>query len=220
MSTVLPLSQAPPAEDRTPHEPLTAVFHRDRGPHALADLIERIGLVRHRLRELHEATGQPVLLHAYVRLPTPTRLCVDFCSDNAPGFREQLTTHPDAAGRLRQDPLGTDAPSKVIRAHLAPARPVATELECVRERGYALTAAPLPGWSLLSVPVHRAAVELELPEDGGPRHVGALSLVTRTPDSDTALHSWLTALQLSARNFGRIVGPGKAETGRGVLRAV
>ncbi|MEU5239747.1 hypothetical protein ACH4UR_25165 [Streptomyces lydicus] len=170
------------------------------------------------LRELHRSTGQPALMHSHILLPTPLRLCVDFHADVAPAFLQQLATHPDAAGRLKQGRLDADAPGMVIRAHLDPFEPANAELQQVRARGYAATAAPLPGWSLLSVPVHRAPEDLALPDYGRPLIAGALSLVVRTPDLEPNLRSWLTALQHSARSLSHLMQPASAGP-RPVLRA-
>lgn len=157
---------------------------------------------RNHVRELHEATGQIALMHGHVLLPVPLRILVDIWGGEASSFLKQLTTHPDAAGRLNQAALDVDAPGLVIRAHLDPFQPTSDELQRIRASGYAVTAAPLPGWSLLSVPVHRAPEQLRLPEYSRDLIAGALSLVVRTTDLDAHLSQWLPALQHSARALG------------------
>ncbi|MCZ1012080.1 helix-turn-helix domain-containing protein [Streptomyces lydicus] len=156
---------------------------------------------RNHVRELHEATGQVALMHGHVLLPVPLRIWVDVWGAEASGFLKQLTAHPDAAGRLRQAPLDIDAPGLVIRAHLDPFQPTSDELQSVRAKGYAVTAAPLPGWSLLSVPVHHAPEQVGLPDYGRHQIAGALSLVVPTQDLDAHFAQWLAALQHSARSL-------------------
>ncbi|MFF7415402.1 IclR family transcriptional regulator [Streptomyces lydicus] len=170
------------------------------------------------LRELHRSTGQPVLLHSHILLPTALRLCVDFQADEAPDFLQQMATHPNAAGRLKQARLDADAPGLVIRAHLDTFQPATAELQRVRTHGYAVTAAPLPGWSLLSVPVHRPPEDLGLLEYARPPIAGALSLVVRTPDLDAHHLPWLTALHHGSRSLSHTMQPTPAAT-RPVLRA-
>ncbi|MFI1621855.1 hypothetical protein ACH4VT_33595 [Streptomyces lydicus] len=162
---------------------------------------------RDRLRDLHEATGHVVLLHSHLHLPTPVRLCVDSWRGHLDeAVTRQLDAHPSAAGRLLQAPLDEDAPGLVIQANLDSAiRPTSVRLQRIRDLGHALTDAPLPGWSLLSVPVYTGAVSLGLPETSGPRIAGALSLMAPTPDTDTTAQ-WLPALQHTARALANTPG--------------
>lgn len=153
------------------------------------------------LRALHQATGQVVLLHSHTLLP-PVRLCLDHYSGSRTDFMEQLTADPSAAARLRQAPLAADAPGLIIKAHLNTAPPPSAALQRIRTAGYAITAAALPGWSLLSVPVHATPATHGLWELTGIGVAGAVSLAVPTPDLDPHLtpllnELWRTALELT-----------------------
>ncbi|MGW9433964.1 hypothetical protein ACWHA1_39365 [Streptomyces decoyicus] len=149
------------------------------------------------LRALHQATGQVVLLHSHTLLP-PVRICVDhYCGDRS-NFLQQLAAHPTADTHLRQAPLGADAPGLVIQAHLDPAPPQAAGLQRIRTAGYATSEAALPGWSLLSVPVHAGPASLGLWELTGTGIAGAVSLAVPTPGLDPNLIPWLNELQRTA----------------------
>jgi len=149
------------------------------------------------LRDLHQATGQVVLLHSHTLLP-PVRICVDHYHGDRGDFMEQLAAHPTADARLRQAPLGADAPGLVIKAHLDPSTPQHTSLQRIRTAGYAITKAALPGWSLLSVPVHASPASLGLWELTGIGVAGAVSLAVPTPDLDPNLIPWLNQLERAA----------------------
>ncbi|MFI1203438.1 hypothetical protein ACH4VR_29075 [Streptomyces sp. NPDC020883] len=149
--------------------------------------------IRDQLRTLHQATGHVVLMHGHTLLP-PVRLALDHYSGTRTDFLEQLDSHPTAAGRLRQAPLGVDAPGLVIKAHLDRSSPATSELQRIRTAGFAISEAPLPGWSLLSVPVHASPQSLGLWELTGIGVAGALSLVVPTPDLDPHLHTLLNEL--------------------------
>ncbi|MFF4283189.1 hypothetical protein ACFY0Z_30955 [Streptomyces kronopolitis] len=149
------------------------------------------------LRALHQNTGHVVLLHSHTLLP-PVRLCLDHYKGDRTDFTQQLTAHPDAAARLRQAPLGTDAPGMVIKAHLGTARPTSAALQRIRTAGYATSAAPLPGWTLLSVPIRSTPSALGLWELGTAGVAGAVSLALPTPDPGPHLTALLNELQRTA----------------------
>lgn len=67
--------------------------------------------------------------------------------------------------------------------------------------GYAISEAALPGWSLLSVPVHAGPASLGLWELTGVGVAGAVSLAVPTPDLDPNLIPWLNELQRTALEF-------------------
>ncbi|MFJ5804256.1 IclR family transcriptional regulator [Streptomyces decoyicus] len=156
------------------------------------------------LRALHQATGQAVLLHSHTLLP-PVRICIDHYCGEGSDFLQQLAAHRTAGTRLRQAPLGADAPGLVIQAHLDPAAPPqAAGLQRIRTAGYATSEAALPGWSLLSVPVHAGPASLGLWELTGTGVAGAVSLAVPTPDLDPRLIPWLNELQRAALEFATV----------------
>lgn len=171
------------------------------------------------LGELHQATGQVVLVHSHMLYPAPVRLWVDYWCGDADGFLRQLAAHPTAAGRLSQAPLDADAPGEVISAYLDSTQPLSAELEAIRTRGYKVGPAPLAGWSFVSVPIHIAPEDLGRPEYSIPKIAGAVSLLARTPDVEPSLLPWLTALQDTARSLSRTTHLA-GHTLRPVLKAI
>lgn len=164
--------------------------------HALPS-IETVLHLRGELRALHQETGQAVLMHSHTMLPR-IRLCLDYYIGDRLDFLQQVSAHPDAAAILRQAPLTEDAPGQVIMAHLDRMSPGSLELRRIRQNGYAISAAPLPGWSLLSVPVHSTA-ERGLWELTGAVVAGAVTLAVPTADlGPRNLVSWLNALHRTA----------------------
>ncbi|MGW7642206.1 hypothetical protein [Streptomyces decoyicus] len=155
------------------------------------------------LRALHQATGQVALLHSHTLLP-PVRICVDHYCGEGNDFLQQLAAHPTADTHLRQAPLGADAPGLVIHAHLDPAAPQAASLQRIRTAGYAISEAALPGWSLLSVPVHAGPASLGLWELTGTGVAGAVSLAVPTPDLDPNRIPWLNELQRAALELATV----------------
>lgn len=164
--------------------------------HALPTVETTLHL-KEELRALHEATGQAILMHSHIMLP-PIRLCLDYFIGQRHDFLQQLSATPDAAEKLRQAPLADDAPGLVIMAHLPTTPPGSPDLRRIRQSGYATSASPLPGWSLLSVPV-LSTPELGLWELSGSVVAGAVTLAVPTHDlGPSTLTSWLNELQRTA----------------------
>lgn len=164
--------------------------------HALPDVDTTLQL-KEELRALHESTGQAVLMHGHTMLP-PIRLCLDYFVGQRHDFLQQLSANPEAAAALRRAPLADDAPGLAIMAHLATTPPGSPQLRRIRQNGYATSASPLPGWSLLSVPI-LSTPELGMWELTGSAVAGAVTLAVPTPDlGPSNLTHWLNELQHTA----------------------
>ncbi|MFI7322766.1 hypothetical protein [Streptomyces venezuelae] len=107
------------------------------------------------LEHLHHHTQQAVLLHTHSPL-TSERLCIAAAGTNNPTLSRDLAHTPHAADRMRQAPLDSDAPGLTILANLTGHKaPLRADLHQIRAAQTALTLSPLPGWTLVSVPLHR-----------------------------------------------------------------
>ncbi|PNE43461.1 hypothetical protein [Streptomyces noursei] len=144
------------------------------------------------LRTLQQRTGHVALLHGYLTIPS-LRICTDLCAGDRRDFEQQVKANPAAAERLSKAPLHEDAAGKVIAAHLQ--SPHSIELQRIRHHGYALTAAPLAGWTLLSVPVYARGGEGPTSLQRGYTVAGAVSLLVSGPiDPNGVPAQWLDEL--------------------------
>ncbi|MFD9405807.1 helix-turn-helix domain-containing protein [Streptomyces sp. NPDC059989] len=138
--------------------------------------LPRSPLLEALLNELHERTGHPVLLHTYAPL-SGERLCAAAIGAHTPRVRRELASAPDSIGILRQAPLGADAAGLAMLAHLCPDdAQLREDLRRVRRDGMARTCSPLPGWSLVAVPLRRLPGACAAP-GAEPAVVGALSIL-------------------------------------------
>lgn len=131
---------------------------------------------------LHRRTQQVVLLHTYFPL-SGERLCIGAAGDYDPGFRQELAHTPQAIDVLRQAPLGADAPGLTILANLTDhSVPMREDLRRIRNTQLARTRSPLPGWTLVSVPIRRLPGAPAFP-GAEPRVVAAVSILTPEPSN-------------------------------------
>ncbi|WP_308345533.1 helix-turn-helix domain-containing protein [Streptomyces sp. ISL-94] len=138
--------------------------------------LPRSPLLETLLNELHARTGYPVLLHTYAPL-SGERLCAAATGTHTPPVRRALASAPEATGILRQAPLGADAAGLAMLAHLCPDdAQLREDLRRVRRDGMARTRSPLPGWSLVAVPLRRLPGTCAAP-GAEPPVVGALSVL-------------------------------------------
>lgn len=180
------LTHAPaaPAADlsnpRDPSEPSAPACPPLRHPGAA---LPRSPLLETLLNELHQRTGLPVLLHTYAPL-SGERLCAAAIGAHVPRVRRELASAPEATGILRQAPLGADAAGLAMLAHLCPDDGrLREDLRRVRREGMARTCSPLPGWSLVAVPLRRLPGTCPAP-GAEPPVVGALSILHPDPVAD------------------------------------
>ncbi|MGW2654362.1 helix-turn-helix domain-containing protein [Streptomyces sp. NPDC001478] len=103
------------------------------------------------LESLHEATGEVVTFHAFLSLGA-TRVCTDLVGES-PALRRAVLRDPAGASALREAPLESDAPGRVILAHMAGLDSNQADLRMIRQTGVARSAAPLPDWNWVSAAV-------------------------------------------------------------------
>jgi DNA-binding Lrp family transcriptional regulator len=127
------------------------------------------------LQGLHQRTQQVVLLHSYSPV-TSERLCIAAAGANNVRFCRELALTPKATDELRQAPLDSDAPGLAMLAQLAGDAPLREDLRQIRSAQVAMTDSPLPGWSLVSVPVRRLPGAPAVP-GAEPRVVAAVSIL-------------------------------------------
>lgn len=128
------------------------------------------------LEDLHSRTQQAVLLHTYSPV-TGERLCVAAAGAHDMRLRRELAFTAGATERLRRAPLDSDAPGLVMLANLAGYEtPLREDLRRIRTTQVALTASPLPGWVLVSVPLRRLPGAPAIP-GAEPRVVAAVSIL-------------------------------------------
>lgn len=108
------------------------------------------------LAYLQRRTGQVAALHSQLLLGMPTRICVDVAHGGRSDFAAALSAEAGAA--LRRAPLHLDAAGLVILANLDDGSATGSILRRIRIQGHAVTKAPLPNWSMLSVPLRRGNV--------------------------------------------------------------
>ncbi|WP_409235718.1 hypothetical protein [Streptomyces sp. PA5.6] len=158
------------------------------------------------LAHLHCHTRQAVLLHTHSPL-TSERLCIAAAGTSNPTLSRDLAHTPHAADRLRQAPLDADAPGLTILAHLTGHKaPLRADLHQIRAAQVALSLSPLPGWTLVSVPLH------QLP--GAGTHVcAAVSILTpdRAPGAPLVTYGKLLRNAMSTYSPRADVSEGDAE---------
>ncbi|WP_157869001.1 hypothetical protein [Streptomyces atriruber] len=118
-----------------------------------------------------------MLLHTHSPA-TGERQCIAAAGANNPALRRDLALAPGAADRLRRAPLHSDAPGLAILAglvgHQAPLR---ADLHQIRAAQAAITPSPLPGWTLVSVPLNQLP-GAHTASDAEPRVAAAISVLT------------------------------------------
>lgn len=128
------------------------------------------------LEAIHRRTRQVVLLHTYSPL-SGERLCIAAAGTYDVRFRRDMALTTPAIGQLRQAPLDSDAPGRVMLASLVcQDTPLREDLRQIRSAQMALSNSPLPGWSLVSVAVRRLPGAPATP-GAEPRLVGAVSVL-------------------------------------------
>ncbi|MEU9761748.1 hypothetical protein AB0D98_18790 [Streptomyces sp. NPDC047987] len=128
------------------------------------------------LEGLHSRTEQAVLLHTHSPV-TGERLCIAAAGTHDLRLRRELAHVPRAVDRLRRAPLDSDAPGLVMLANLAGHdAPLREDLRQIRVAQIALTESPLPGWTLVSVPLRRLPGAPAMP-GAEPRVVAAISIL-------------------------------------------
>ncbi|WP_184503090.1 hypothetical protein [Streptomyces botrytidirepellens] len=132
--------------------------------------------VAYLLKGIHRRTRHVVLLHTYSPASSE-RLCIAAVGTSEVRFRRELALNPKAANRLRRAPLDSDAAGLAILASLAGQDgPLREDLRQIRSAQVAITDSPLPGWSLVSVPVRRLPGAPAVP-GAEPRVVAAASIL-------------------------------------------
>ncbi|MGP3950879.1 hypothetical protein [Streptomyces sp. 7N604] len=150
------------------------------------------------LDELHRRTEHVVLLHTYFPL-SGERLCIGAAGDYEAKFRRELALTPGAIDLLRQAPLDSDAPGLAMLANLTGHDvPLREDLRRIRHAQLARSESPLPGWSLVSVPVRRLPGAPAVP-GAEPRVVAAVSILAPGPSNGAHLVAYGQLLQITVR---------------------
>ncbi|MEW2493905.1 helix-turn-helix domain-containing protein [Streptomyces nodosus] len=132
------------------YELVPLALHIHRGQSLIAP-VSGTAEVQSVLESLHTETGEVVMFHAFLSLGA-TRVCTDLVGESL-ALRRAVLRDPAGAAALREAPLQSDAPGRVILAHMAGPDADQPEFEMIRQSGVARSAAPLPGWNWVSAAV-------------------------------------------------------------------
>ncbi|MGX5183432.1 helix-turn-helix domain-containing protein [Streptomyces avermitilis] len=132
------------------YELVPLALHIHRGQSLIAP-VSGTAEVQSVLESLHTETGEVVMFHAFLSLGA-TRVCTDLVGESL-ALRRAVLRDPAGAAALREAPLQSDAPGRVILAHMAGPDAGQPEFEMIRQSGVARSAAPLPGWNWVSAAV-------------------------------------------------------------------
>ncbi|MGW2421334.1 helix-turn-helix domain-containing protein [Streptomyces sp. NPDC001709] len=132
------------------YELVPLALHIHRGQSLIAP-VSGAAEVQSVLESLHAETGEVVMFHAFLSLGA-TRVCTDLVGESL-ALRRAVLRDPAGASALREAPLHSDAPGRVILAHMAGPDADQPEFKVIRQTGIARSAAPLPGWNWVSAAV-------------------------------------------------------------------